>query len=183
MYMNESGRQKSGWRVAQNTGESNYSDYKLFCDNVPGQQTGTTFFRAMLKHILSASIKVPSLTVSLVETTQYSASMNWESSHSRWEEGGDGRKNRRWETYLIHQNRSIHASLFIQEALLRKMNRIGRDLRNHLTQPLCNAWVPFKISLPNMTEAPKGDIKKFMRENWIYIWPSEHWILMLENKK
>ena len=41
--------------------------------------------------------------------------------------------------HLIHQNRSIHASAFIQEALLRKMNRIERDLRNHLTQPPCNA--------------------------------------------
>lgn len=51
--------------------------------------------------------------------------------------------------YSIHQNRSIHASLFIQEALLRKMNRIGRDLRNHLTQAPCNALAPFKISLPN----------------------------------
>lgn len=122
MYMKKSGRQYSSWRVAQNTGRIERREQlqwlKLSCDSVPGQQTGTIFLRAMLKHIMSASIRLPSLTVSLVETTRPIWTQRARTQGGRREEmvgrTGGGKH------YLIHKNKSIHASYFIQEALLRK---------------------------------------------------------------
>lgn len=74
--------------------KSSYNNLKPICDYMPGQQTGTIFFRAMLSHILSAPINIPNVTTSLMETIRYFASMNRESRNSSYKEW-DTRKDRR----------------------------------------------------------------------------------------